>query len=185
MAPKTLDDETTQTNGATNREHIAPLAAQRLGFWAFTSRPGLNPWLGNWDSTNYMAKKKSSDVQNFLISTKSIWTSLVAQPVKSLPEVQESQVRSLGWEDPLEKGMATHSSILAWRRQGQRAWRVGPWGHQELDRTERLTQHDSIPLGFRDRENVFGHNSICEGKTPPWAKGWGFVFTFRFYISHH
>ena len=58
MAPKTLDDETTQTNGATNREHIAPLAAQRLGFWAFTSRPGLNPWLGNWDSTNYMAKKK-------------------------------------------------------------------------------------------------------------------------------
>ena len=35
--------------------------------------------------------------------------------VKSLPEMQETQVRSLGWEDPLEKGMATHSSILAWR----------------------------------------------------------------------
>ena len=41
--------------------------------------------------------------------------SLVAQKVKSLPAVQETWVGSLGWEDPLEKGMATHSSILAWR----------------------------------------------------------------------
>ena len=40
---------------------------------------------------------------------------LVAQTVKNLPALQETQVRSLGWEDPLEKGMATHSSILAWR----------------------------------------------------------------------
>ena len=39
----------------------------------------------------------------------------MAQTVKNLPAVQETQVRSLGWEDPLEKGMATHSSILAWR----------------------------------------------------------------------
>ena len=42
-------------------------------------------------------------------------TSLVAQLVKNLPTVQETQVQSLGREDPLEKGMATHSSILAWR----------------------------------------------------------------------
>ena len=41
--------------------------------------------------------------------------SLVAQMVEDLPEMQESQVRSLGREDPLEKGMSTHSSILAWR----------------------------------------------------------------------
>ena len=41
--------------------------------------------------------------------------SLVAQMVKYLPTVQETQVRSLSWEDPLEKRMATHSSILAWR----------------------------------------------------------------------
>ena len=39
----------------------------------------------------------------------------VAQMVKNLPAVQETKVRSLGQEDPLEKGMATHSSILAWR----------------------------------------------------------------------
>ena len=41
--------------------------------------------------------------------------SLVAQMVKSLPAMQETRVQSLGPEDPLEKGMATHSSILAWR----------------------------------------------------------------------
>ena len=41
--------------------------------------------------------------------------SLVAQMVKKLPSMQETWVQSLGWEDPLEEGMATHSSILAWR----------------------------------------------------------------------
>ena len=41
--------------------------------------------------------------------------SLMAQMVKSLPAMQETQVRSLSWEDPLEKRMATHFSILAWR----------------------------------------------------------------------
>ena len=43
------------------------------------------------------------------------YISLVAQMVKNPPAVQETWVQSLGWEDPLEKGMATHSSILAWR----------------------------------------------------------------------
>ena len=45
----------------------------------------------------------------------SSWASLVAQLVKNLPAVQETWVRPLSWEDPLEKGKATHSSILAWR----------------------------------------------------------------------
>ena len=44
-----------------------------------------------------------------------IWASLIAQMVKNLPAMQETWVQSLGWEDPLEKGKATHSSILAWR----------------------------------------------------------------------
>ena len=42
------------------------------------------------------------------------WASLVAQLVKNLPAMQETQIRFLGWEDPLEKEMATYSSILAW-----------------------------------------------------------------------
>ena len=44
-----------------------------------------------------------------------LWTSLIDQSVKNLPTMQETWVRFLGWEDPLEEGMATHSSILAWR----------------------------------------------------------------------
>ena len=44
-----------------------------------------------------------------------LWTSLVAQTVKHLSAMQETWVRSLGWEDPLEKEMATHSSTLAWK----------------------------------------------------------------------
>ena len=43
------------------------------------------------------------------------WASLVAQLVKNPPAVQETWIRSLGWEDALEEGMATHSSMLAWR----------------------------------------------------------------------
>ena len=43
------------------------------------------------------------------------WASLVAQLVKNPPAMQETWVRSLGWEDPLEKGKAAHSNILAWR----------------------------------------------------------------------
>ena len=43
------------------------------------------------------------------------WASLVAQMVKNLPAMQETWVQSLGWEDLLEEGRATHSSILAWR----------------------------------------------------------------------
>ena len=43
-----------------------------------------------------------------------LWASLVAQTLKRLPAMRETQVQSLGWEDPLEKEMATHSSILAW-----------------------------------------------------------------------
>ena len=57
--------------------------------------------------------------------------SLVTQLVKNLPAMRETWVRSLGWEDPLEKGMATQSSILAWRI----PWSV-PWGHKESDMTE-------------------------------------------------
>ena len=66
-------------------------------------------------------------------------TSLVAQTVKNLPAMQETQVQSLGWEDPLEKGMATHSSILAWKFHGQRSLMgYSPWDHKGLDTTEQL-----------------------------------------------
>ena len=50
--------------------------------------------------------------------------SLVAQPVKNLPAMRKTRVQSPDWEDSLEKGMSTHSSILAWRI----PWREGPGG---------------------------------------------------------
>ena len=64
---------------------------------------------------------------------------LVAQMVKNPPAMQETQVQSLGQEDPLEKGMATHASVLAWRI----LWIEEPsghslWGHKESDTTEPL-----------------------------------------------
>ena len=62
--------------------------------------------------------------------------SLVAQTVKNLPAIQETRVQSLGWEDPLEKEMATHSSILAWRSPWtEELDRLQSMGLQELDRT--------------------------------------------------
>ena len=56
---------------------------------------------------------------------------------KNLPAMQETWVWSLGWEDPLEKGTATHSSILTWRI----LWTVQSWGHKESDATKRLSFH--------------------------------------------
>ena len=57
--------------------------------------------------------------------------------VKHLPVMQETQVRSLGWEETLEKEMATHSGILAWKIPLTRSLvGYGPWGRKELDTIE-------------------------------------------------
>ena len=67
------------------------------------------------------------------------WTSLVAQKVKHLPTMRETWVQSPGWENPLEKEVATHSSSLTWKIHGWRSL-VGysPWGCKEWDTTELL-----------------------------------------------
>ena len=61
-----------------------------------------------------------------------------AQRLKCLPPMRETRVRSLGWEDPLEKEMAIHSSILAWRIPWTEEFGAGyyPWGRKESDTTE-------------------------------------------------
>ena len=69
------------------------------------------------------------------------WASLVAQLVKNLPAMQETWIRSLGWEDPLEKGTATHSSILGLENSIDC---LSPWGLKESDMTERLALHFSF-----------------------------------------
>ena len=102
--------------------------------------------------------------------------SLEAQLVKNPPALQESWVRSLGWEDPLEKKKATHSRILAWRIQRTIC---GPWGRKESDTTEWLSLHGSVsvscqpsprPLISPVRSLLTGH-SLAQTTTqglPPW-----------------
>ena len=60
-----------------------------------------------------------------------------------MQETKEMQVRSLGWEDPLEEGMATHCSVLAWRISGteEPGGLHSPWGRRESDTTEHSTAH--------------------------------------------
>ena len=79
--------------------------------------------------------------------------SLVAQLVKNPPAMQETLVRFLGWEDPLEKGQVTHSSALAWRipmdREAQqstvpRVVGYSPWAHKDSDTNERLSTAHKI-----------------------------------------
>ena len=68
---------------------------------------------------------------------------MVAQLVKNLPVMQETPVRFLGWEDPLEEGMATYSSVLAWRIPMDRGvWWATVLGSQRL-RHDCVTKHSS------------------------------------------
>ena len=70
----------------------------------------------------------------------------MAQTIKCLPTMQETRVQSLGWEDALEKGMAPHSSTLAWGTPWtEEPGSYSPQGRKEPDTTERLT----LPLPIR------------------------------------
>ena len=67
----------------------------------------------------------------------SLGASLMAQTVKNLPAIRETQVQSLGWGNTLEKEMATHSRILVWEiLWTEEPGGCSPWGYKELDTTE-------------------------------------------------
>ena len=73
--------------------------------------------------------KKGASSSPYILASYTLWrASLVAQRLKYLPAMQETWVPSLGWEDPLEKEMATHSSTLAWKI----PWTVEPGGLQSM-----------------------------------------------------
>ena len=95
----------------------------------------------------------------------------MAQSVKNLPAMQETQVPSLGREDPLKKGMATHSSILAWRipRIGSLVC-YSPWGYKQLDMIKQLTL--GFPGGSDGRESAWnvGDPSSIPGLGSPMEK---------------
>ena len=82
------------------------------------------------------------------------WASLVAQLPENPPAMWETRIQSLGWDDPLEKGTATHSSILAWR-----IWFLySPWDHKESDTTEHLFKKKNNSAG----ENQYPHLTLKE-----------------------
>ena len=100
--------------------------------------------------------------------------SLIAQLVKNLPAMQETWVRSLGWEDPQEKGMATHSSILAWRI----AWTIVHGVAKSRTGLSGFHFHftvfpvEATPLCFQgsgsQKQQVSHARSVCSG-----CLGWG------------
>ena len=86
--------------------------------------------------------------------------SLVAQMVKNLPAMWETRVQSLGWEDPLEEGMATHSSILTWRI----PWKEEPGGLQSMGsqtvKQNRATRHSTCAdVSVQLASDVLGEES--------------------------
>ena len=90
-------------------------------------------------------RKDSAVTFSFALILKQFWASLVAQLVKKLPAMWETWVLPLGWEDPLEKARATHSSILAWRI----PWTDSPGSGKELDAVSLLNHlkrdiHDTL-----------------------------------------
>ena len=91
-----------------------------------------NHWLRDSVLPTCYFKLRISNITNYCLLF-ILWASLVAQMVRNLPAVQETWVRSLGWEDPLEEGMVSHSSILARRI----AWTEGGWW-ATVHRSERV-----------------------------------------------
>ena len=111
-----------------------------------------------------------------------IWASLVAQRLKFLPAVWETWVRSLGWEDPLEKEMATHSSTVAWRI----PWMEKPGGLQStgLQRVE----HDwvtSLTLNLISvSRSLFSSIFVCFFRFQIWVKKYSICFSiFDLYFT--
>ena len=90
----------------------------------------INGFQENVNSTKSPSRSSSNSKIRLinLSSPTSLTASLVAQTVKNLPAMQETQVQSLGWKDPLEEGMATHSRILAW----EIPWSEEPGGLQSM-----------------------------------------------------
>ena len=88
----------------------------------FEQVPGVGDGQGSLVCCSPWGRKESDMTEQLNWTNEAEQASLVTQSVKNLPAIRETGVWSLGWEDSLEEGMATHSSILAWRI----AWTEGP-----------------------------------------------------------
>ena len=98
--------------------------------------------------------------------------SLLVQMVKNLPAMQETWVQPLGWEDPLEKGKATHSSILAWKI----PWTEGPGGIQSMG-SQRVRHY------WATKQQHISHQSWASLQTLEWSSKHSWVGHFNFLLS--
>ena len=123
---------------------------------------------GSWTCTNFILKEKGRYWKIFHTPFLCIWTclsylwwtSLVAQMVKHLPTMRETQVQSLGQEDPLKKEMATHSSILAWKI---------PWT-EEAGRLQFMGSH-RVGHDWSDLAAAAAAASGSDSKESAWTAG--------------
>ena len=123
--------------------HLATSDRQYNTYWLRDKRK-------NTDWCNFEGTRDPDNViSQHCLSLGWSWASFIAQSVKNLPAMQETQVRFLGWEDPLEKEMATHSSILAWRIPWTKEpGRLQSMGSQESDTTEWLNHQTTIYISI-------------------------------------
>ena len=137
------------------------------GSWEMTR----NTWSPGW-TKEYLSFLLSRDYLFLLMvicnNVLGLRTSLVAQLVKNPPAMQVAWVRSLGWEDPVEKGMATHSRILAWRI---------PWGCKESDTTERLSL-TGLKIVVNSHAVI---RSLTRTASPKWLRFFFFFFSNLFF----
>ena len=98
------------------KEHLYP--CPHLLYYSLTLSP----------SPTFFSLELPLHTHHLFLPLNSTWASLMAQLVKNPPAMQETWVQSLSWEDPLEEGMATHPSILAWKI----PWREEPGGLQSM-----------------------------------------------------
>ena len=113
--------------------HIVGTCEQEISFQTWAQRWGMNSGLSyrehGWDVFDKENSERRANGQGeLLISRKVYWIPWMAQTVKNLPAMQETWIGSLGQEDTLRKGMATHSSIFAWRI----PWTEEPDGLQSM-----------------------------------------------------
>ena len=97
------------------RQRMRWLDGVNSGSWWWTGRPGVLQFMGSQRVRHDWATELNWTEPEHSLALPFFGISLVAQTVKRLPTMQETQVRSLGWEDPLEKEMATHSNTLVWK----------------------------------------------------------------------
>ena len=118
--------------------------------------------------------------------------------VKKLPSMQETQVQSLGWEDPLEKGKTTHSSFLDWRIPWtEKPGRLQSMGLKELDRTELITLFHGVAMSqtqlndfiftfhFHSLEKEMAtHSSVLAWRIPGMAEHGGLPSMGSYRVGH-